>query len=57
MLTGRCTCIDGFSRANCDVAEADITEDLDQDVLSLHSTLSNFTGDKLTLLLGWHPNG
>ncbi|CAN0477212.1 unnamed protein product, partial [Scytosiphon promiscuus] len=42
LLTGRCACMDGFSRANCDVAEADITEDLDEDVLSLYSTLSNF---------------
>ena len=37
--------MDGFSRANCDVAEADITEDVDEDVLTLYSTLSNFTGE------------
>lgn len=39
--------MDGFSRANCDVSESQITEDLDADVLELYTTLSNFTGKVL----------
>ncbi|CAN0518561.1 unnamed protein product, partial [Ectocarpus sp. 8 AP-2014] len=47
--TGRCDCVDGFSRANCDVSESQITEDLDADVLELYTTLANFTGNVLYL--------
>lgn len=42
--TGRCACVDGFSRANCDVSESLITEDFDADVLQLYTTLADFTG-------------
>lgn len=42
--TGRCECADGFSQANCDVAYWVITEDFDDDVLRLVSTMNNFTG-------------
>lgn len=42
--TGRCECADGFSQANCDVADWVITEDFDKDVHLLYSTMNNFTG-------------
>lgn len=45
METGRCDCIDGFSRANCDFADSSITEEYDIDVLLLHATAENFTGE------------
>lgn len=44
--TGRCDCAEGFSKANCDVSDYQITEDFDADVLELYTTLSNFTGEK-----------
>lgn len=44
--TGRCACVDGFSRANCEDADAEITEDFDADVMTLASTLNNFTGEE-----------
>lgn len=47
--TGRCECIEGFSRANCDVSDSQITEDYDVDVLQLHSTELNFTGEILDI--------
>lgn len=46
--TGRCECVDGFSRANCDVSESLITEDFDADVLELYTTLADFTGKGFT---------